>query len=248
METRWDTVDVGGDPMGVYVAIPDGPGPFGAVIINHGLGSAEEVIQTHTRRVAEAGFVGAAPLYYHRQKDDILEQVKDLQPGTPERSQLLRQKMQQLHDSEVIADGEAVFAHLQGLPSVAPNRIGVLGFCMGGRITYLETTALPGLRASVPFYPSALWSAWGDGATAFDRSANIPCPVLALFGAEDRVVPPGEMRKLDAELSRLGKTHEFHTYEGAGHDFQNFNSVNYNEKAAKESWPVAMAFLGKHLR
>jgi carboxymethylenebutenolidase len=83
VQTRWDTLNVGGDPMPVYVAIPDGDGRFPAVIVNQGLGSVEHVIQKLTERVAEAGFVAAALLYYHRQKDNILQEVKELPPGSP---------------------------------------------------------------------------------------------------------------------------------------------------------------------
>ena len=103
VQTRWDTLNVGGDPMPVYVAIPDGDGPFPAVIVNQGLGSVEHVIQKLTERVAEAGFVAAALLYYHRQKDNILQEVKELPPGSPERVKRLFEKVAQLRDDEVIA-------------------------------------------------------------------------------------------------------------------------------------------------
>jgi carboxymethylenebutenolidase len=246
VETRWDTIDVGGDPMPTYIAIPDGDGPFPAVVVNMGLGSVEETIQELTRRMAEAGFAAAAPQYSHRQKDNILEEVKSLQPGSPDRTKRLFEKVAQLRDDDVVADGRATVAHLQQLPQVDAERIGVVGFCLGGRITYLETTAIAEFKASVPFYPAGLWNAWGDGPSAFDRSSGISCPVLGLFGTEDGNPSPEDMAKLDAELTRLGKQHEFRTYE-AGHDFQNFRAARYVEKAAKESWPVMVDFFRKHL-
>ena len=246
VESRWDVLDVGGASMPVYVAMPDEPGPFPAVIVNQGLGSVEEVIQELTRRVAEAGFVAAAPVYYHRQKDNILKEVRSMAPGSPERVKRLFEKVKQLRDDEVIADGLAAVDHLKSLAQVDAENVGVMGFCLGGRITYLLATGISALKAAVPFYPAGVWTSWGDGPTPFDRSASIACPMLGLFGLEDENPSPEDVAKLDAELTRLGIEHEFHSYQ-AGHDFQNFKAGRYNEAAAKESWPVAMGFLHKHL-
>jgi carboxymethylenebutenolidase len=247
VESRWDTVTVGRDQMPVYVVEPDGVGPFPAVIVNQGLGSVEEVIQTLTRRVAEAGFVAAAPVYYHRQKDNILEEVKEMAPGSPERVQRLLEKVKQLRDDEVIADGRAVFQHLESLDSVnAPRHVGVLGFCLGGRITYLQATAINELRVAVPFYPAGVWTSWGDGPTAFERSSGIFCPIMGIFGLDDANPSPEDVEKLDIELTRLKVQHEFHSFQ-AGHDFQNFKAARYNEAAATASWPLAMSFLHEYL-
>jgi carboxymethylenebutenolidase len=247
MEARWDTVEVGGVSMPVYVAVPDGDGPFPAVVVNQGLGSVEEVIQALTRWVAESGFVAAAPVYYHRQKDNILEEVRGMTPGSPERVKRLFEKVQQLRDDQVIGDGRAAVDHLKGLPNVDSANVGVIGFCLGGRITYLQSSVIEDFKASVPFYPAGLWTSWGDGPSAFERLAGIRCPVLGLFGLEDGNPSPEEVSKLDAELTRLNKQHEFHSYQ-AGHDFQNYKSKGYNEQAASDSWPVAMGFLAEHLR
>ena len=246
VQARWDSVTVGGDPMPLYVATPDTPGPHPIVIVNQGLGSVEHVIQKLTERVAEAGFVAAAPVYYHRQKDNILEEVKEMPPGSPERVKRLFEKVAQLRDDEVIADGQAAIDHLKGMAEAIPDKVGIVGFCLGGRITWLETTAIDGLSASAPFYPAHIWEAWGDGPTAFERSSGISCPVMGSFGTEDGNPSPEDMEKLDAELTRLGIEHEFHTY-AAGHDFQNFSAARYNEAAATASWPVVMDFLHRHL-
>lgn len=83
MRTRWDTVPVGGDAMRVYVAVPDGTGPFLGVAVMQGRGGVEETIHTLTRRLAEAGFAAAAPELYHRQKDNVLQRVEHLPPRRP---------------------------------------------------------------------------------------------------------------------------------------------------------------------
>ena len=246
VESRWDILSVGGDNMPLFVAIPDGPGPFPAVVVNQGLGSVVATIQELTRRVAEAGFVAAAPVYYHRQKDNILREVSSMPPGSPERVKRLFEKVKQLRDDEVIDDGAAAVEHLKSLAEVDSTNVGVMGFCLGGRITYLLATGISEFKAAVPFYPAGVWTAWGDGPTAFERTSSISCPVLGLFGLEDENPSPDDVEKLDAELTRLNIEHEFHSYQ-AGHDFQNFGASRYNEAAAKASWPVAMDFLHAHL-
>lgn len=246
VQSRWDTVDVDGHPMPLWVATPEGNGPFPAVIVNQGLGSVEHVIQTLTERVAEAGFVAAAPVYYHRQDDNILEEVKGLPPGSPERVQRLFEKVKKLRDNEIVDDGLAALRHLRSLPTVESTKAGVIGFCLGGRITWVQAASIADFACSVPFYPGGVWTAWGDGPTAFDLTPGIQAPVCGIFGSEDTNPSPDDRDKLDAELNRLGIPHEFHTYEAA-HDFQNFSAARYNEAAAKASWPVAMDFLRKHL-
>ena len=244
---RWESIDVGGSEMRAFVARPDGDGPLPAVVVNHGLGGVDGAVPQLTEWLADEGYVAAAPEYYHRQTDDLLDRVKDLRPGSPERVQLLRQKVEQLRDDEVIADGRGAVELLRGLAGVDPERVGVVGFCLGGHITYLQATAIADFKAVVPFYPSGLWTAWGGGPSPFERSAGIAAPLLGLFGGEDRNPSPEDAQKLDEQLTRLGKQHEFHSFAGAAHDFQNFRSASYHEQAARDSWGVMVGFLGKHL-
>ena len=88
---------------------------------------------------------------------------------------------------------------------------------------------------------------WGVGTAPFDRTAQIHCPLLGLFGEDDPNPSPADMRKLDAELTRHGKVHEFYSYPGAGHAFMNSRGDRYRPDAAQDSWPKAMAFFAQHL-
>jgi carboxymethylenebutenolidase len=89
---------------------------------------------------------------------------------------------------------------------------------------------------------------WGEGPSPFDRTAEIHCPLIGLFGEEDTNPSPADMRKLDAELTRLGKVHEFHSYPGANHAFMNQHGNRYHAGADRDSWPKTLAFFEKHLR
>ena len=80
-----------------------------------------------------------------------------------------------------------------------------------------------------------------------DRAPNLSCPLLGLFGAEDKFPTPEEVKILDEELTRLGKEHEFHSYEGAGHAFFSVDRPSYRVEAAVDGWQKIFAFYGKHL-
>src|SRR5947208_1498802 len=110
--------------------------------------------------------------------------------------------------------------------------------------------AAPGAawRAAGVFYGGNIMKPWGDTPTPFDLTREIACPLIGFFGAEDGNPPPDDVKKIDAELTKHGKPHEFHTYEGAGHAFLNFsNPERYREKQGADAWTKMLAFLDRHL-
>jgi dienelactone hydrolase len=127
-------------------------------------------------------------------------------------------------------------------------KLGIVGFCMGGRLVYLMSATSKELKAGVMFYGGGTMLPFGQGPSPFDRTQEISCPVQGHFGADDKDPSPEDMRKLDAELTKFGKTHEFHTYQGVAHAFVNSGSDNYRPHAASLSWPKAMEFFSRHLR
>jgi carboxymethylenebutenolidase len=92
-------------------------------------------------------------------------------------------------------------------------------------------------------------NAWGEGPTPFDLTKDITAPMIGFFGLDDTNPSPADVDKIDAELSRHGKPHEFHRYEGAGHAFLNFtNAERYRPSQAKDAWEKMLAFLGRQLK
>lgn len=118
---------------------------------------------------------------------------------------------------------------------------------MGGRIVYLMSAASRDLKAGAMFYGSGIMVPFGEGPTPFERTREIGCPIQGHFGAEDKNPSPEDMRKLDAELTRFDKRHEFHGYTGAAHAFANTGSANYRPHAAALAWPKATEFFSRHL-
>ncbi len=163
------------------------------------------------------------------------------------RFRLLWSLRARLLDVTVIKDVNATVDFLRGHRSVDAERLGIIGFCMGGRVSYLMAAANPHLKAAVAYYGGNIMVPWGEGPAPFERTAEMHCPLLGLFGAEDANPSPADMRQLDAELTRLGKLHEFHSYPGAGHAFLNRRGERYRADADSDSWPKTLAFLAKHL-
>ena len=148
--------------------------------------------------VAREGFVAAAPDLYHRDPPDC----KDDGPT----------RRMRLRDATVIQDVNATVNFLKSHKSVDAGKIGIVGFCMGGRVVYLMSAVNPDIKAGVMYYGSDPFSSWGDGPSPFERTKDISGPIMGHFGADDKNPSPADMKKLDAELTRLGKPHEFHSY------------------------------------
>lgn len=231
MSVRWETTQVDGKSMRIYLGVPDRPGPHpGILIAQHGSG-VDAQIQDTVHRLHREGYVAAAPELFHRQPADT-------EPS---------KRISLLLDKEVLADLNATIAHLKTLRvTVAP--LGVVGFCMGGRVSYLAATAISELKAAAVFYGGNIMKPLGDGPSPFERSASIQCPMIGFFGAEDGNPSPDDVKKIDGELTRLKKWHEFHTYLNAGHAFQNFVSERYRERASRASWHEMLAFFTEHLK
>ena len=233
MASFWESIKVDGADMRLYVSVPSGTGPFPAVVVIQHQGGVDDFMEEMTQRVASAGYAAAAPDLYHRDGPEC----KDDGPTRRAR----------LRDVNVIKDVNATVDFLMGHRSVEAERLGIIGFCMGGRVSYLMAAANPHFKAAVAYYGGNIMVPWGEGLAPFDRTAEIHCPLLGLFGEEDANPSPSDMRKLDAELTKHGKVHEFHSYPGAGHAFMNKRGERYRADADRDSWPKTLAFFAKHL-
>ena len=233
MGSSWENVKVDGSSMRVYVSAPDGASKVPGIVVVQGQTGVDDFLE-FSRMIAAQGFVAAAPDLYHRDPPDC----KDDAPT----------RRMRLTDATVIADVNATVDHSQSRPFVDPDRIGVVGFCMGGRAVYLMSAVNADLKAGVMYYGGDPFHAWGSGPSPFERTKDIHCPIMGHFGEDDKNPSPADMRKLDAEMTRLGKLHEFHSYANAAHAFANFGSAAYREQAAKASWPRTFGFFAKHLK
>lgn len=233
MSSSWEKVGVDGSNMRTYVSVPETSRKAPAIVVIQGQTGVDDFRQ-FTRMIASEGFVGAAPDLYHRDPPDC----KDDPPT----------RRMRLTDKTLIADINATIEHLKSHSAVDSARIGIVGFCMGGRAVYLMSAVNSDLKAGVMYYGSDPFNAWGDGPSPFERTKDLHCPIMGHFGEDDKNPSPADMRRLDAEMTRLGKVHEFHSYANAAHAFANFGSPGYREHAATASWPRTFGFFNKHLK
>lgn len=234
MPARWDSVTVNSKSMRVYIGVPEGePRRAGILVAQHGPG-VDGFVQDAVNRLFRQGYVAAAPELYHRQPVDVKDNLT---------------RIGMLKDDEIIADMNATAAHMKALKDVSVGPVGIVGFCMGGRVSYLMAAANNEIKACTVFYGGNILKPWGSLPSPFDRTKDIACPVIGFFGNDDANPSPDDVNKIDAELTRLGKAHEFHRYNGAGHAFQNFlDGTRYRERPARGSWSEMLAFFSQHLK
>jgi len=231
MTVRWETIQVNGSAMRVYTGVPEQPGARPGIVVIMGRPGVDAVIQDVVHRLFRKGYVAAAPDLYHRQSPD-LDPMK--------RSGLLR-------DDEVIADVKGTVAHIKAVGQNV-GAIGIVGFCLGGRVSYMSAATVDEIQAAAVFYGGNIMAVRGDPPTPFERSADIHCPIIAFTGAKDENPSPEDMRKIDAELTRLNKVHEFHLFLDTDHAFMGFNAGRYQERAARTAWAGTLAFFDQHLK
>lgn len=233
MASSWEKVSVDDNVMPLYVSLPESGGPVPGIVVVHGQSGLENFIKDTTHMLALQGYAAVAPNLYHRDGTDC----KDDNPTRKAR----------LRDSGIIKDINGAIGFLKNHSRVDGGRLGIVGFCMGGRIVYLMSAASKDLKAGVMFYGSGTMAPFGEGPAPFERTREISCPIQGHFGANDQNPSPEDLKKLDAELTRFDKAHEFHTYGGAAHAFANTGSHNYRPHAAALSWPKATEFFSRHL-
>lgn len=234
MVSNWQQIESDGSVMRLNVSLPDGAGPFPALVVMQHQGGVDDFIQEITRRLASAGYLAAAPDLYHRDGPDCKDDFVT--------------RRSRLSDRRIVNDLNAAVGYLQSHSAADNKRIGIIGFCMGGRIVYLAAAAIPEFKAAVAYYPGNTFRAWGrDLPSPFERSAAIHCPLQGHFGADDANPSPQDVRKLDAELAKFNKPHEFYSYANAGHAFMDSTKESYRRDADEASWPRTLEFLSRHL-
>ena len=230
MSVQGEMIDIGGMPA--YVARPAGNGPWPAVVVIQEAFGLNEHIKDVTRRVAGEGYVALAPDLFYRGGKGRTAGYDNL----PKALEL----MGALKDDEIVTDVGNAIAYLEKQPGVRAGRVGITGFCMGGRVSYLAACALPDkITAAAPYY---------GGGIPIDRTATLRAPVLAFFGEDDPFIPLDQVEKLRAEAKRLGKNVEVVVYPGAPHGFFCNERDSYRPDAAKDAWEKTKAFFKRHLQ
>lgn len=239
MTHRIDTVTVKDRPMEIFMYTPTGDGPHPGIVLAQHIPVGHTGVENDTftlktaERYAENGYAVAVPFIFHwwPKSDDI--QVK----------------RDAFRDDWTALDLRATFDHLAGQDDVDGSRIGIVGHCWGGRVSWLGACQVPELKACAIFYGGRVKLQMGPGTPpAIELAGRINCPVTGFFGNEDENPPPEDVDDYEAALEAAGVPCEFHRYDNAGHAFQSFNSEErYRHDVSEDAWEKVLAFLGKNL-
>jgi carboxymethylenebutenolidase len=224
-----------------YYARPAGKGPFPGVVLIHHMPGWDDWSIEATRKLAHHGFATIAPNLYFRTG-----------PGSPDDQAAKARASGGAVDDEVVGDVKGAMEFLRAQPE-ANGKVGVIGFCSGGRHTYLVACRLEGVDAAV--------NCWGGNIVVddpaqlspqrpvapIDLTQGLKAPLLGLFGNEDKNPSPEQVNKLEEKLKSLGKNYEFHRYDGAGHGFFAAERPNYRVEQANDGWRKVYDFFHKHL-
>ena len=229
-----------GDQIDAYLARPLGAGPVGSVVLIHHMPGWDEASKEMARKLAYNGFACISPNLHFREGK-----------ATPQENSASIREKGGMPDDRTMGDVAGAMAYLRTLPYVN-GKVGLIGFCSGGRQTYLGACTLPGVDAAV--------DCWGGGVTQgqdqltpaqprwpVEFTAGLNCPLLGLFGEEDPRPSVADVAETEAALKQHGKDYEFHMYPNAGHGFFAVDRPSYRVEAAVDGWQKVLAFFGQHL-
>jgi carboxymethylenebutenolidase len=229
-----------GDLVQGFLARPLDVARHSSMVVIHHMPGYDEATKEIAFRFARHGYAALMPNLYWREA-----------PGSaPDEAAAIARAQGGVPDERLLGDVEGARQWLLSLPNTN-GKVGVIGYCSGGRQAFLAGCSLP-FDAVIDCYGAFVVNQPPEGSPlkvkpVIDRAEGLTAPVLGLFGKEDRFPSPEEVARLDEELSRLGKRHVFHSYEGAGHAFFNTASTSYRPEAAQDGWRRIFEFLAEEL-
>jgi len=230
-------IKVADGEMPGYYAKPKGAVRPPVVLVAMEIFGLHEYIKDVTRRLAKLGAFAVAPDYYFRKGVDLtkITEIKDLLP-------IVNAKP----DAELLSDLDATvaWAKAQGGDT---SRLGIIGFCRGGRTVWEYAAHSSDLKAGVAFYgppvdpPNPAWPK-----SPMQLASDMKAPVLGLYGAEDQGIPVAQVEAFKKALADDKKTAEFKIYPGAPHGFHADYRTSYRKEAAEDGWNQMQAWLKKY--
>jgi len=229
-----------GDEIEAYLAQPDEDRPRGGVVVIHHMPGYDRATKEMVRRFAELGYDAVCPNLYSRQApgaapDDAAAVVR-AQGGVP--------------DEQLIGDVAGATAYLRALPT-SNGKVGVIGHCSGGRQAVLAGCNVE-VDAAVDCYGAYVTGTVPDDwplriTNLVDQLPRLRCPVLGLFGNDDKFPTPEQVDEFEQILQANDKSYEFHRYDDAAHAFFSVDRPSYRVAAANDGWERIAAFFGKYL-
>jgi len=213
-----------GETLSGYWARPQGEGSWPAVIVVQEWWGVNEHIMDVTRRIAAQGYVALAPDLYKGQIATEPDEARKL--------------VMELDMPAAVEEIGSAIDFLLAQEFVRGDKAGIVGFCMGGRLTLMTALVNDKLAVAVPFYGAPLTP---------EEAVQVKAPVLGLYGAEDSGIPVNAVLAMEKALAEAGIDHEIHIYEGAPHAFFNDTRASYRPEAAADAWERTLRWFEKYL-
>ncbi len=227
-------------PMDLFVALPDDAHARPAMLVMQEAFGVNPHIKDVCARLAGEGYVAIAPDLFHRAGKGLVFDYGDLAKVMPAVSTVTNATLE--------ADVLAALAHARKMPEIAPTRVGVVGFCMGGFTAFLAACRTD-VRTAVCFYGAGLVRARPNIALSplLPETRHIRAPILMFFGDADASIPLTDVDAIRAELKGQEKVHEIVVYPNAGHGFFCDKRAAYHEESARDAWTRTQAWLRARL-
>jgi carboxymethylenebutenolidase len=223
--------------MDAFQARPKEAGSYPGIVVLMEAFGLNDHIKKVTERIAQEGYVAIAPDLYHRESERIVP-YQDLQKAIG--------IMNRLEDPKVMDDVGATISHLKSQNNVKSGSIGVTGFCMGGRFTYLSAAHHSrDVKAAVAFYGGGIPM---GKPSPLSRTGEIACPIYLFFGGKDPLIPQEHVTEINKTLTANHVNFEMKVYPEATHGFFCDDRASYNEAAAQDAWDLTKAFFAGHLK
>jgi carboxymethylenebutenolidase len=216
----------GAPDVRAYVAVPEGEGPFPTVIMIHEFFGLNESITSKADLLAKEGYLVIAPDTFRGQTTPLIPRAIYLVSTTDQEN--------------VYADLDSVYAWLDAQTNVDKGRVGIIGFCYGGRVSLLYSLRNNNLAATVVFY--------GSSETDPEILKNLPGPVLGIFGGADQSIPLEEVDALEKGLEQAGIPHQISVYEGQPHAFMLDAEAVQSDPVQAKAWNEMLTFLDANLK
>jgi carboxymethylenebutenolidase len=236
-EVKVDTRD---GPVPAYRALPAKDGKHPIVLVVQEIFGVHEHIKDVCRRLAKLGYFAIAPELYFRQGD--VSKITDNQ-------EIFAKVVNHVPDSQVLSDLDAAVVWAQATGKADASRLGITGFCWGGRLTWTYCVHNPKVRAGVAWYGKLFAPSKAPLQPAYpvELAPHLKVPVRGLYGAEDASIPLADVEKMRAALKAAGNTaSEIIVYPGAPHAFFADYRPNYRKEAAEDGWKQMQAWFRKY--
>jgi carboxymethylenebutenolidase len=242
MQTKWLTIATADGPMHAYLAMPDGAGPYRAIVVLQEAFGVNHYLRSVTERLADAGYVALAPELLHRSGTHVEVPYDDTGQAAP--------IFEKIDNATIEEDVGAAIAALRARPEVDPKRIGAVGFCIGGFAAILAglTTAV---AAIVAFYPGTLVRAHPRLRLEplVERMPRLHAATLCIFGERDHAISADDVGVVRAALAKSPSRHEVVVYPNAAHGFHTEDRTGaYEPVTAEQAWHKTLAWLEDMLR